>query len=212
MPISLHVALAASVVIVGIDLPAVDNLVKELAVISKTDVQVLSVRDGDPDVLILDRERIAITILETQLFVSREYPSEEDLLPLANISTATLNFLNQPIEAIGYNVDLVFEQNSGRSAERYLGGRLFKHRELGGKEWPLWGGSGTMVFGNSQRRKSFNVAPRLEDNKTTRVLVEANYHVGDGIIPQETEIGESLATIWRDTIGIMELIDEEGNL
>ena len=212
MPISLHVALGASVIIVGIDLPSVDNLVQELGVISKTDVQVLYGRDGDPDVLILDRERIEITILESQLFVTREYPSEEDLLPLANISTATLNFLNQPIEAIGYNVDLVFEQNSGRSAERYLGGRLFKHRELGGMEWPLWGGSGTMVFGNSRKRKSFNLAPRLEDDKTTRVLVEANYHVGDGIIPQETEISESLATIWRDTIGIMELIDAEGNL
>ena len=212
MPISLHVALGASVVIVGIDLPSLDNLVEELGVISKTDVQVLSGKDGDPDVLILDRERIEITILESQLSVSREYPSEEDLLPLANISTATLNFLNQPIEAIGYNVDLVFEQNSGRSAERYLGGRLFKHRDLGGEEWPLWGGSGTMVFGNSRKRKSFNVAPRLGDDKTTRVLVEANYHVADGKIPQETEIGESLATIWRDTIGIMELIDEEGNL
>ena len=212
MPISLHVALGASVVIVGIDLPSVDNLVEELGEISKTDVQVLFGRDEDPDVLILDRERIEITILESQLAVSREYPSEEDLLPLANISTATLNFLNQPIEAIGYNVDLVFEQNSGRSAERYLGGRLFKHRELGGEEWPLWGGSGTMVFGNSRKRKSFSLSPRLEDDKTTRVLVEANYHVGDGLTPQETEIIESLATIWRDAIGIMELIDEEGNL
>ena len=212
MPISLHVALGASVVIVGIDLPSVDNIVEELAVISKTDVQVLSGGDGDPDVLILDRERIEITILESQLSVSREYPSEEDLLPLANISTATLNFLNQPIEAIGYNVDLVFEQNSGRSAERYLGGRLFKHRELGGEEWPLWGGFGTMVFGHSRKRKSFNVTPRLKDDKTTRVLVEANFHVGDGKIPLVTEISESLAMIWRDTIGIMELIDEEGNL
>ena len=81
MPISLHVALGASVVIVGIDLPSMDNLVEELGVISKRDVQVLSGREGDPDVLILDRERIEITILESQLCVSREYPSEEDLLP-----------------------------------------------------------------------------------------------------------------------------------
>lgn len=212
MPISLHVALGASVVIVGIDLPSVDNFGEELGVISKTDVQVLTGGDGDPDVFILDRERIEITILESQLSVSREYPSEEDLLPLASISAATLNFLNQPIEAIGYNVDLVFEQNSGRSAERYLGGRLFKHREFGGEEWLLWGGFGTMVFGHSRKRQSFNVAPRLEDDKTTRVLVEANYHVSDGNIPQETEIRESLAMIWRNTIGIMELIDEEGNL
>ena len=212
MPISLHVALGASVVIVGIDLPSVDNLVEELGVISKTDVQVLLGRDGDPDVLILDRERIEITILESQLSVSREYPSEEDLSALASISTSTLNILNQPIKAIGYNVDLVFEQNSGRTAERYLGGRLFKHNEFGGEEWPLWGGFGTMVFGNSRKRKSFCITPRLDDDKTTRVSVEANYHVGDGQIPRETEICESLATIWKDTLGIMELIDEEGNL
>ena len=179
MPISLHVALGASVVIVGNDLPSVDNLIEELGGISKTDVQVLSGKDGGPDVLILDRERIRITILESQLSINREYPSEEDLLPLANISTATLSFLNRPIKAIGYNVDLVFEQDSGRSAERYLAGKLFKHREFGGKEWPLWGGFGTMVFGNSRRRKSFSVAPWIEGDKTTRVLVEANYHVGD---------------------------------
>ena len=212
MPISLHVALGASVVIVGIDLPSVDNLAGELGLISKTDVQILSGGDGKPDVLILDRERIEITIIESQLSISRIYPSEEELLTLADISTATLNFLNQSIKAIGYNVDLVFEQNSGRSAERYLGGRLFKRREFGDKEWPLWGGFGTMVFGDSRKRKSFSAAPWTEDEKTTRVLVEANYHVGDGIIPQQTEIGESLAMIWSDTIGIMKLIDEEGNL
>ena len=212
MPISLHVALGASVVIVGIDLPSMYDLVGQLGVISKTDVQVLSGGEGDPDVLILDRERIEITVLRSQLSVSREYPSEEDLKTLANISTATLNFLDQPIEAIGYNVDLVFEQNSGRSAERYLGERLFKRRDLGDKNWPLWGGFGTMIFGDSQKRKSFNLAPRIEDGKTTRVLVEANYHVGDGLTPQRTEIGESLATIWKDSFKIMEFIDEEGYL
>ena len=212
MSISLHVALNASVVIVDVDLPPLDNLVEELRTITKSDVQLLYGRDEDSDILVLDRERIEIAILESQLAISREYPSEEDLTGLARISTATLGFLSQSFNSIGYNVDLVFEQDSGRSAERYLGGRLFKHRELGSNDWPLWGGSGTMVFGNSQNRKSFRVMPRLDDENTTRISVAVNHHVGVRQTPGETEICESLVTIWRDAIRVMELIDKEDNL
>ena len=210
MTVSLHVALGASVVIAGVDPPSIDDFVKELAMIFETDVQVVLGGAGDPDVLILDRERIQIAVQESQLIISRDYPSVEDLSTLANISAITLRFFDQPIEAIGYNVDLVLEQNSGQSAERYLGERLFSHKELGDGAWPLWGGSGTMIFGNSRERKSFTIAPRLDDDKTTRVFVEANYHVSGRQILHEAEMSESLATIWRDVFGVMELIDERG--
>ena len=172
----------------------------------------LSGRAGDPDVLVLDRERTEISIQESQLIVSRGYPLEEDLRTLARVSYATLTLLNQFIEAIGYNVALVFEQNSGRSAERYLGGRLFRHEKLDDNAWPLWGGAGTMVFGSSQERKSFTIAPRLEGEKTTRVSVEANYHVVYSQHPLEAGIGESLAIIWHDAFRVMELVDGEENL
>ena len=211
MAVSLHVALDASVAIDVAEVPAVDDLKEALEVITRTDVQVIFGRDGDPDLLLLDRERIEITVAESHLSISREYPSEENIPPLAAMATAVLAFLDQPIQAMGYNVDLVFEQNSGRSAERYLGSRLFKHRDLSGGEWSIWGGSGTMIFGSSQKRKSFRMAPRLEDDKTTRVFVEANYHVGDGLTPTEAEINESLTTIWIDTIRAMELVDMEEN-
>lgn len=211
MPISLHVALDASVAIEVVDVPSLDDLIKELEAITRTDVQMIFGRDGDPDLLLLDRERIEIAVAESHLSITREYPSEENIPPLAAMATAVLAFLDQPIKAMGYNVDLVFEQNSGRSAERYLGSRLFKRRDLGGEEWPIFGGSGTMIFGSSQKRKSFRMAPRLEDDKTTRVLVEANYHVGDGRTPTEAEINESLTTLWADTIRAMELVDMEDN-
>lgn len=212
MSVSLHVALGASVVVAGIDMPTMDDFVEKLKAIFETDVQVLSGRGGDPDVLVLDRERIEVSVQGSQLIINRDYPSEEDLPTLASISNATLVLLDQSIEAIGYNVDLVFEQNSGRSAERYLGERLFRHGRLDDDAWPLWGGSGTMVFGSSRERKSFTVAPRLDDEKTTRVLVEANYHVVDGPTPLEAGIGESLAIIWKDAFRVMELVDGEENL
>lgn len=208
MAISLHVALNASVVIVGVDLSSMDDFVDELQAITKTDVQVLSGEAEDPDVLILDRERIEIAIQESQFLISREYPSEQDLPALASISIATLDFHSKSIEAIGYNVELVFDQDSGRSAERYLGERLFTHKELGSEAWPLWGGSGRMVFGHSQERKSFTIAPRLDDERTTRVHVTANFHVENGRVPSEVAISESLATIWKDSHRVMELIDQ----
>ena len=64
-----------------------------------------------------------------------------------------------------------------------------------------------MVFGSSQERKSFTVAPRLDDEKTTRVFVEANYHVAGGQTPLEAGMSESLATIWKDAFRVMELVD-----
>ena len=212
MSISLHVALDASVVVTGLDIPPMDNFVEQLETIFETDVQMLSGGVDNPDVLVLDRERIEVSMQGSQLTVSREYPSEGDLLTLAHASHIALALLDQSIEAVGYNVELVFEQKSGRSAERYLGGRLFKHGQLGDGNWPLWGGSGTMVFGTSRARKSFTVAPRLDDEKTTRVFVSANYHVAGGQTPSETDIGESLATVWRDTFEVMDLIDGEENI
>lgn len=212
MSVSLHIALDASVVIVGIDMPSMDDFVEKLETLFETDVQVLSGGDGGPDVLVLDRERIKVSVQGSQLVINRDYPSEEDLPTLARVSNVTLTLLNQSIEAIGYNVNLVFEQDSGRAAERYLGERLFRHGKLDDDEWPLWGGSGTMVFGSSRERKSFTVAPRLDDEKTTRVFVEANYHVAGGYTPSETGISESLAIIWRDAFRVMELVDGEENL
>ena len=212
MSVSLHVALDASVVIVGIDMPSMDDFVGKLETLFETDVQVLSGGAGDPDVLVLDRERIEVSVQGYQLIINRDYPSEEDLPTLARVSNATLTLLDESIEAIGYNVNLVFEQDSGRSAERYLGERLFKHGKLDDDAWPLWGGSGTMVFGSSRERKSFTVAPRLDDEKTTRVFVKANYHVAGGQTPLEAGISESLAIIWRDAFRVMELVDGEENL
>ena len=212
MSVSLHVALEASVVIMGVDMPSMNDFVEKLEAMFETDVQVLSGRAGDPDVLVLDRERIEVSVQGSRLIINRYYPSEEDLPTLARISNATLTLLDQPIEAIGYNVDLVFEQDSGRSAERYLGERLFRHGKLDGDDWPLWGGSGTMVFGSSRERKSFTVAPRLDDEKTTRVLVEANYHVVGGQTPLEAGMSESLAIVWKDAFRVMELVDGEENL
>ena len=212
MSVSLHVALDASVVIVGIDMPSMGDFVEKLKALFETEVQVLSGGIGDPDVLVLDRERIEVSVQGSQLIINRDYPSEEDLPTLARVSNATLTLLDQSIEAIGYNVNLVFEQDSGRSAERYLGERLFKHGKLDDDVWPLWGGSGTMVFGSSRERKSFTVAPRLDDEKTTRVFVEANYHMAGGQTPLEAGISESLAIIWRDAFRVMELVDGEENL
>ena len=212
MSVSLHVALDASVVIVGIDMPTMDDFVEKLEAIFETDVQVVSGRAGDPDVLVLDRERIEISMQGSQLIINRDYPSEGDLPNLARVSNATLTLLDQPIGAVGYNVDLVFEQNSGRSAERYLGERLFRYGKLDDDAWPIWGGSGTMVFGSSRERKSFTIAPQLDDEKTTRVLVEGNYHVVDGPTPLEAGISESLAMIWKDAFRVMELVDGEENL
>ena len=207
MSVRLHVALNANVTITGIDLSNTTELIQNLGIASNTDVEVQLNDNEEIDTLVIDKERIEIQLQKSEATIVRVYPDEGNLQPLAKIASVVLNMESHEIEEISYNTELVFEQDSGQSAEKYLGPRLFFHNQLGDGQASLWGGSGEMIFGNSQERKTFTISPRLYDEHTTRVLIEASYRIISKLVPDGSQIEEALKVIWSDAHRLMEQLD-----
>ena len=217
----LHDALNASVVIIGVDLIPALEVVEALKAAVQTDMRITTALSppqqfGEAEqvrTLLLDRERVEITAQSSRSSVLRQHPDEGDLRRLAEITAIALDISGQatgPAATIGYNVELIFEQDSGQPAGRFLGERLFDYGGLGEDAWPLWGGAGRIVFGNSQERRMFTTESRFGDDQTTRVYLTANLHMESVRIPDEGEVRESLQTIWGDAHRFMERLDQKG--
>ena len=132
---------------------------------------------------------------------------------MAEITAIALGISGQTTgnaEAVGYNVEVIFEQDSGQPAGRYLGERLFNQNAFQGEAWPLLGGAGRIVFGNSQESRMFTAESRFGEDQTTRVFISANLHLAGVRIPNEGEVKESLQTIWGDAHRFMERLDQKG--
>ena len=216
----LHDALNASVVILGVDLIPAPEPVEALRAALQTDMRVTTAisppqPSGEAEqvrTLLLDRDRVEISVQGSRSTVLRQNPDEANLSRLAEITAIALGISGQTTgnaEAVGYNVELVFEQDSGQPAGRYLGERLFDYSALGEGASPLLGGAGRIVFGDSQERRMFTAESRFGDDQTTRVFVSANLHLEGVRIPNESEVRESLQTIWGDAHKFMERLDQK---
>lgn len=219
----LHDALNASVVILGVDLIPTPETVEALRAALQTDMRVTNaisppLPSGEVEQvksLLLDRDRVEITVQGSRSTIIRQHPDEANLSRLAEITAIALGISGQTTgnaEAVGYNVEIIFEQDSGQPAGRYLGERLFDHNAFEEEPWPLLGGAGRIVFGDSQESRMFTAESRFGEDQTTRVFISANLHFAGVRIPHEDEVRESLQTIWGDAHRFMERLDRKGAL
>ena len=101
-------------------------------------------------VLTLNRERISCwRHLNSRLSSSVNYPVVQDFERFAQVAALaikTTDLDNRALTAYGYNMDLVFDQNSTSPTAAYLAGRLFSaglSEKLG---WSLEGGAAKLTF------------------------------------------------------------------
>ena len=216
MSFRIHDVLNVGVVILGADLVFEPDAVEALKAAIGTDIRVATAQppgDLESTTLVLDRERVEVTTRGSRSTILRWYPEEKDLPKSAEVAALVLAVSGQdvePIEAVGYNLEIVFEQFSGHPASRYIGERLFDYQSLGDETWPLMGGVGRITFGDPHVNRTFTVEARFGDEQTTRVFVSANLHVAGNRIPTVDQIKQSLDTIWRDTFNLMEQLDQKG--
>ena len=128
--------------------------------------------------LTLNRDRIELELSRSRSSISRDYPLRGDLLRLAEVAGHAIS--NSTLEvgrlrAIGFNIELIFDQHSGASAFEYLSRRLFAVDPLGGKDWQLMGGAGRLIFNDSGRRWTISVEPRFNDATESRVFLTAEF-------------------------------------
>ena len=150
----------------------------------------------------LPKDRITLDILQSRSTISTEYPSKEHLDRLAEVAGLAINnsdVKEQQLRALGYNIELTFDQDSENSALGYLADRLFTDPPPRNDGWVLTGGSGQLIFEDGGRRWTVKLEPRLGEESTSRVFLSVNLHIVGEPCPQKSQIEDSLQEVWKQS-------------
>lgn len=161
-------------------------------------------------VLTISRDRITLELSSAKSTIERDYPSDEDLDRLGDIAGLALEKTGSAVHAraFGYNVELVYVQDSGLPATEYLAQRLFAGALPTVGESQLSGGRGTLSFVDGTTHWNVSVESRFRNDKTAKVFLSLNMHANEQRVPSEDEIKASLRRTWKEAITFIERIDE----
>ena len=164
-------------------------------------------------VLTVNRDRITLDLSPARSSITREYPTKEELGRLAEI--AGLAVANSGTElrpqAFGYNVELVYLQDSELPASQYIAQRLFASDLPAVAESTVSGGAGTLSFVDGTTNWNFTIEPRFRDGKTEKVFLSLNMHREEKRMPSEHEIKDSLRRTWEEAMAFARRFDESEN-
>ena len=219
MVASISHVLKTNVVVLGIDPLASDEARAAFVQAAKTEVVpqlvAFAAQSGCPpiqgQVLQLAQDRITVESSQLRFVVERDYPEKEGLdriAELAGMAFSHPDLSGTSKASFGFNIELVFDQDSGDTALEYLARRIFSnYPNIPG--WQLAGGSGNMVFVEGDHRWNVKIEPRLNDANTSKVFCSINLHMGERPIPDRKELLNYLALTWDHAMQFVETIDAD---
>ncbi len=161
----------------------------------------------------LNRDRITLELSRSRSTISRDYPLRDDLRRLAEVAWQAIDNSSlagaQP-QAFGFNIEMIFDQDSQAPAFGYLSSRLFNVEPLGNEGWQFVGGAGRLIFDDSGRHWTISLEPRFNDKTESRVFLSANLHVGEQPLPDEVGIRTSLEKVWDNIHEFVQRLDKRG--
>ena len=161
--------------------------------------------------LSINRDRITLELFPSRSVITRDYPLEQDLDRLAEVADYAVTNTGsgvQQLRAFGYNIEMVYDQDSEQTAYRYISERLFSGDILGEKGWHLAGGAATLIFEEDTKRWSIKFEPRFRDFAATKVFLGLNLHIAEQPMPSREEINSSLREAWRCAHDFVNRMDE----
>lgn len=148
------------------------------------------------------RERIVLDTdmsSSVQTTLSREYPVETDLGRLTEVAGHAItqsNLLDQQPQGSVYRIDLIYDQDSGLPAAKYLANKLFTAEVHSHAGWELQGGFSRIVFADGDRQWGVSVEPRFGSDVTNTVYLSLARFSKELRLPNEGEIGVVLEEVW----------------
>ena len=164
-------------------------------------------------ILTLERERITLELSRLRSTISRAYPTRGDLGQLAKAAWQAIHNTSSPISTtltFGFNVELVVDQDSEGTALGYISERLFDAEALGRNGWQIVGGAGRVIFGDGDRRWTFLMEPRFNDQAESRIFMTVNVERRQQPLPDEDGIKASLAEVWDEAHCFANRLDAKG--
>lgn len=219
MTVTLEDTLNANLVLVGVELlnepDEVERFRNEMATDLRLEVGLIGTNDipvmPEPSrSLILGRDRIRLTLQASRSMIAREYPDDAGLARLAQAASRAIEFTglgSKMPQAFGYNMELVFSQDSGQPAIRYIGNRVFGSLSIDEPGRNLIGGVGQLIFADAAGRWTITVEPRSGDPDTSRVFLKLNLHKQEQRFPDESEIQETLEQVQQEAQAFMERLE-----
>ena len=226
MAATVHDIVNANLVLVGVGLLNTPEETERFGNDLDADVQVelgiIGMGGGMPEPsrkIILNRERIILNVSLSRTSIDKEYPSREspldDFAKLAEVAQCAISNTasdgRNGLAAFGYNVEMVFDQDSGLPAIQYLGNRLFGNRSFGKEGQELVGGTGQIILNDERGHHwTITVRPRSDDEKEQRIALRLNLHLNKQHPPDAEEIKTSLEEVWLGAKNFMVSLDRQG--
>ena len=156
-----------------------------------------------------DRMRVEASAHRTR--VVREYPADIDdvasVVRLARQAIDSTNLQGALPSSFGFNMELVYDQDSGEAALAYLGRRLFVRAGDLHENWGHAGGSGQLVVREGTWQWTFKLEPRFQAADTTKVFLGANLHVPEPRMPDDGDMEMLLRELWGRAHDVMVNLD-----
>ena len=163
------------------------------------DVQSNKAEQGQ--VVTLDRDRITLELFPSRAVIRREYPTDEvDLTRLAEVAYHAISITairGKMLRAYGFNLDLIYDQDSGRPAYGYLADRLLSGGLQQMNEWQLSGAATRVTYFSGEDQWQIAIEPRFGDPLTNTVFLNVNLHISASQLPDLDAINDSLKQVWK---------------
>ena len=142
------------------------------------------------------RERILVEVSQRRSRVTKEYPAGiDDVALVADVASRALESttVEEPtVSGHGFNFAMVYSDDSGEEALRYLGRRIFAPPAFVPERWTSFGGQGKLIFQEGVRRWTITLEPRLQAPNTQKVFLDINLHVPEPGVPSRDEMEAQL--------------------
>ena len=164
--------------------------------------------------LALQRDRINIDSFPDKTIIEREFPSKDDLQRLAEVADEALRSTEteELPRTFGYNLELVYDQDSGSSTFQYIGKHLFQEVAFTPEGWAFEGGAGRLLFSSPAGRWTVQIEPRFNDETSSRVFLNLNFHKEERRLPDLDEMLNTFQNVWSQAHDFAQCLDEGGAL
>ena len=159
-----------------------------------------------PRNLRIEKERIAITVTPDRTVISMDYPQADDLPRLCDVAVEAIiisDSTDQPLQALGFNINLLHDLPAERAAGEFIAGRILIPEYMHQSDFQPRSGSLTIISTKEAQAWTVSLEPRFGDATSRKVYMTVNLHYDEPAFDQPM-LRSSFQELWSEAHHIAE--------